>query len=148
MKVVVIVLATAAWLPLAAADRPEPKSQPKRAESVAKPLEIPAGAVETEAGTFRHTDPQGKKWVYRKTPFGVVRLEDRGAAAPAVSDSGAAARQVRVKATELGESVHFERPGPFGVYKWDRKKSELSDDERGWLEKSRQDSGAKDSRQE
>src|SRR5215470_16679683 len=42
----------------------------------AAPL-IPKGAVETEPGTFRYTDTDGKKWIYRKTPFGVARLEDK-----------------------------------------------------------------------
>jgi hypothetical protein len=63
-------------------------------------------------------------------------MEDRGdAATPA--DKAAPVPPVHVKAVEDGDTVHFERPGPFGLYRWDRKKSELSEEERGWLERSR-----------
>src|SRR5215208_4872182 len=127
-------------LPLAAADKPAskpaaqrakdaPKPAAQREKEVPKPVEIPPGAVETQPGTFRHTDQQGKKWIYRKTPFGVARTEDNGSDAAAAPAAGTASPEtgasrevgqakVKVKATEDGDSIHFERPGPFGTYKW------------------------------
>ncbi len=33
------------------------------------PLAIPAGAVAIESNLYRHTDAQGKTWIYRRTPF-------------------------------------------------------------------------------
>ena len=95
--------------------------------SVAAPapnLQIPARAVKGDDGSYRYTDPQGKKWIYRKTPFGIARFEDKPAP---VDDATATRRFEAVKATEDGDSIRFERPGPFGVYKWQRKKTELDE---------------------
>src|SRR5947209_16937394 len=96
---------------LSAADPQTKKQAPAQA---IKRLEIPAGAVEKEPGRFYYTDAQGKKWIYSTTPFGVARLEDKPAdpAAPKPVDPLANA-----KATVEGDTVKFERPGPFGVYK-------------------------------
>ena len=32
-----------------------------------------------------------------------------------------------MKATEDGDTIRFERPGPFGTYKWQRKKTDLDE---------------------
>jgi hypothetical protein len=40
-------------------------------------VKIPAGAVKTEDGSYRFTDSDGKKWIFRNTPFGVARSEDK-----------------------------------------------------------------------
>ena len=40
-------------------------------------------------------------------------------------------------ATEDGGIIRFERPGPFGTYRWQKKKTELDDDERAAWERSR-----------
>ena len=109
----------------------------------AKPLEIPMDAVESEPGNFHYTDSDGKKWIYRKTPFGVSRTEDKPAdsvAAPAATSAAAPsgkATDAAIKAVEDGDIVHFERPGPFGPYKWQKKKSELDENERAALDRSR-----------
>jgi hypothetical protein len=92
--------------------------------TVPKPIEIPAGAVEYEPYNYRFTDKSGKKWIYSKTPFGVVRRADV-AAQTASSDPGD-----EVKAWDAGDSVRFERSGPFGPVKWERKKTELTATER------------------
>jgi hypothetical protein len=139
----ILIFAALACLPLMAADPARSKASANRSRTAAQPVAIPADAVETTPGTFAYTDPQGKKWLYRKTPFGVAKVEDKEAPAPAA----AAPQPAKVKATEEGDTIHFERPGPFGVYKWNRKKAELSDDERRWLEQARQPSESK-SRQE
>jgi hypothetical protein len=80
MRTVFLLLAV--MMPLAAVDKPAAqKPATPAAKAAPKAVEIPAGAVETDPGTFTYTDPQGKKWIYRKTPFGVVRMEDKGDAA-------------------------------------------------------------------
>ena len=73
-----LVAGTFLVLTLAAAEKP--------AKKVAKPspqtLTIPAGAVQTAPYWYRFTDRSGKVWIYRETPFGVVRfLEDAAPAA-------------------------------------------------------------------
>jgi hypothetical protein len=130
-----------AMLPLAAADQTSSQPAAKAQPAAPRTMEIPAGAVQGEDGWWRHTDHGGKKWLYRKTPFGVVRRDDDGKASAAGGSTAPAAvpgrGAVTVKATEEGDVVHFEKPGPFGMYRWDRKKSELGPDERGWLEAAR-----------
>jgi hypothetical protein len=98
-----------------------------------KPLPIPAEAVLGADGDYHYTDPQGKKWIYRKTPFGVTRIEDTpqltATRGPDVSGAG-------IKATEDGDIVRFERQGPFGLWKWEKKKSELDEGEKAALANS------------
>ena len=94
----------------------------KRPAVVAR-LVVPKGAVELEPGTFHYTDAQGRKWIYRPTPFGVARLVD----APERKPVPAADLYPGMKATADGDAIRFERPGPFGVYRWEKNKSELDD---------------------
>ncbi|MCL6506698.1 MAG: hypothetical protein K6T59_06710 [Bryobacteraceae bacterium] len=89
---------------------------------------LPAGARETAPGEWRYTDARGKTWTYRRTPFGFVRSdakeEDTAVEAPA-----------DLKAFEQGDEIRFERPTPFGVVRWTRKKAELNDVERAAWER-------------
>jgi len=101
-------------------------ANPPVAPRLAPRLAVPKGAVESEPGTFHYTDAQGKKWIYRTTPFGVARLEDESGRKPVPAPDPAAG----TKATAEGDTIRFERPGPFGVYKWEKNKSELNDMER------------------
>ena len=114
------------------APRAAGKAAPK-ATDASKPAAIPAEAVQGADGDYHYTDPQGKKWTYRKTPFGVTRMEDtpEGTAAKAAAASGAG-----IKATEDGDIVRFERQGPFGLWKWEKKKSELDETEKAALQNS------------
>src|SRR5215468_9463914 len=64
----------------------------------------------------------GKKWIYRKTPFGAVWIEDKPQQLKPED-------YANIKATEHGDTIRFERPGPFGTYKWERKKTELNETE-------------------
>jgi len=112
-----------AALLLTAADRPEP----------APPAGIPSSAVPSGTRAYRYVDPQGKAWLYSMTPFGVVRVEER-TASPEKSDGKA--DQIRV--TEAGEVLRFERATPFGVSRWERKKSELNETERAAWQRARQ----------
>jgi len=80
---------------------------------------VPAGAVAVESNLYRYTDAEGKTWIYRRTPFGVTRAEARSVAPqrPEAWDN--------TKAWDDGDAVRFERPGPFGVYRWRTRKSDL-----------------------
>src|SRR5450755_2430164 len=73
---------------------------------------IPAGAKEIEPGLYRYTDPQGKTWLMRKTPFGVGKWEDKPA------EPVAAPSTVPTTITDLGDSYQFVRDTPFGPSKW------------------------------
>jgi len=128
MKLLSAVFAVAAVLSASdPAVAPHPAVAPRPA--VAQQVTIPKGAVEVEPGTFHDTDAQGKKWIYRQTPFGVARFED--AALPPESQGGkpgpAQDLYAGAKATADGDTIRFERPGPFGVYKWEKNKSELDE---------------------
>jgi len=139
MKLVFAVLASAVLL--AASDPQSKKAAPAPAAKVIQPVQIPAGAVEREPGRFFYTDQQGKKWIYAKTPFGVARIEDKPADPnlPPPIDPLA-----NVKITVKGDNVRFERPGPFGVYKWEKKKSDLDEKERAAVEKAQNSSAKQD----
>jgi hypothetical protein len=144
MKLVFVVFASALVLSAAApqtqakkADQPPKaaakvvaKAAPKLTDA-SKPTAVPADAVLGADGDYRYTDPQGKKWIYRKTPFGVTRLEDSAERSPAQVVTAAG-----IKATEDGDKVHFERQGPFGLWKWDKNKSELDETEKAALQNS------------
>ena len=100
-------------------------AKPKAASS---PSALPPGAVQTAAQTWSYTDPQGKKWTYRQTPFGMARFEEHDTSAAAAEIERKQVEQTR--AFEDGDSIRFERPGPFGVYSWKQKKTELNSLER------------------
>jgi hypothetical protein len=116
---------------VAAADKPAGKAK-KPAAPKAEEMTIPAGAVEVEPYTYSYTDSNGKKWIYRKTPFGVARMEDKGVSAEeAKKTQDDRARLLEAtKAVEDGDSIRFERSSPFGTSHWQRKKTELNDVER------------------
>ena len=114
-----------------AEDRAKPKKEaPKKKATPPAELTLPAGAKLVEPGTYTFTDAQGKKWIYRQTPFGLARAEDKPVEAAPTTN-------LATTATEDGDMVRFERPGPFGIYRWQKKKAELDEDERAALERSR-----------
>jgi len=76
---------------------------------------------------FLLTADDGKKWIVRQTPFGVSRVE-AGTAPPEPSKTPDP--YPGITATEIGDSIRFQRPSPFGLMQWTVKKSELSDMER------------------
>jgi hypothetical protein len=113
-----------------AADKKKTTAPAKPAAPVAKPLVIPKDATPNPDGTYSYTDKDGKKWVFSKTPFGISRVQDVTAVG-----SGAPTAPVGqyVKAIDNGDTVKFERQSPFGTSKWEKKKSELNDEERAAL---------------
>lgn len=133
MKLICAILISAA---AAIAGEPQ-QNKPAAAAKVSdgsKPLAIPAGAVRGADGDMHYTDPQGKKWIYRLTPFGVARLEEKTEAQAKVLEAEKAAG---IKAFDEGDKVRFERQGPFGVWKWEKKKSDLDETEKAALETAR-----------
>ena len=142
------------------------KPAAEQSKDKAASVSIPAGAVEIAPGTYRYTDPQGQKWIYWQTPFGVAhsRQKDESAYTTTAPDaegkqwmyrvtpfgiarfpqpSEAEAAQERQKvvdlmtATEDGDLIRFTRTGPFGTYKWTRKKTELDEMERSAWQRDR-----------
>lgn len=90
-------------------------------KTTSKAVAIPKDAVRNADGTYSYTDKDGKKWTYSVTPFGVVKS--------AVSDADTSV-SADTKVTDKGDTVRFERPGPFGPVSWEKKKTDLTDDER------------------
>ena len=133
MKLTLCILAAMAVVSLQAEVAPGTKkaAAKKTTAPTIEPLKLPAGAVQVDAVTYTYTDVKGKKWIYRQTPFGLSRAEDKPV------EPAAAAAPVYVTAVDAGDTVKFERPGPFGVYRWEKKKTELTDDERAAWERSR-----------
>jgi hypothetical protein len=128
-KLTIALLLTTALL---GADKKEAKKDTQKPANQPAEVTIPAGAQETEDGSYRYTDPQGKKWLFRKTPFGIAKSEEKPVPVvqPQQEDS-------LTKATVNGDSVHFERPTPFGVTKWDKKVAELDANEQRILDRQK-----------
>jgi hypothetical protein len=106
------------------------KSADKKAKEAPEPplTAIPASAVQIEPNAYRYTDPKGKKWILFQTPFGIARKEDDGEPLRKKLQETQPMRGVKI--TEDGDSLKFEREGPFGMYKWTKKKTELTDQEK------------------
>jgi hypothetical protein len=127
MKIVTLAL-IAAGLLLAQDKKAEARTN--SAKEAASAPTLPSGAKEVEPGLYRYTDAQGKTWMYRNTPFGLAKWEDKPVTtAPVVQPV------VPVSTTDLGDSVQFVRQTPFGPQKWTKKKTDLTDDEKAYLKK-------------
>jgi hypothetical protein len=85
-------------------------------------IKVPANAVLIAPGRWKHTDEKGKVWMYRDSPFGIVKYEPEPENTPPPVDTG-------MTVADEGDSVRFSRITPFGVRNWTRKKSELEGDE-------------------
>src|SRR5713226_1052451 len=98
-----------------AAVKPAPKKPKPAPANKVQEVTIPAGAVEVEPYTYRYTDAQGKKWIYRKTPFGISRAEDKAADELKAEDAKKEESARLIDATtavEDGDTIRFERSGP------------------------------------
>ncbi len=123
-SIAVLALFTCA-LSLPAADKK------KAAAPAPQALSIPKDAAQNPDGTYSWTDKTGKKWLYAKTPFGVMRSAAEGAPSASATPDAASASTVQfTKVTDAGDSVKFERATPFGAIKWEKKKTELTDEEK------------------
>lgn len=105
-------------------------------------ISIPADAVEIGPQVYRYKDADGKSWIYRKTPFGISKMEEMttGQPAPPLMSTPApppGESKIKVTAVDKGDSVRFEQQTPMGPRVWERKKSELTAQESAWLERSK-----------
>jgi hypothetical protein len=122
---------------VAAAEPSEKKTAPAKPAAKQKTaskttpgaISIPSGAREIEPGTFLHVDAKGKRWIYRRTPFGVSRWEDKQEGAERSATGAEKDQLAATTAVEDGDVVRFSRPGPFGTYKWSKKKDQLDAEE-------------------
>ncbi len=101
------------------------------------PGAIPADAIKIDEQTYKAKDKDGKTWVYRKTPFGISRLPEEQFQKQNEAALIKPSREANVKVTDLGTEYKFERAHPFGVQAWKKKKSELTDDEKRYIESSK-----------
>ena len=132
---------------------PAPAAKSKKTAKAAAPLTIPPTAVDQGNGSFRYVDAKGMAWLYQKTPFGISRSPETTPSGqgvgqtpfgPSKSQGGAnsavAAPTVvktgnvddpNAKATAVakGDMIEFTKPSPFGVTKWQKKKTDLTSDE-------------------
>lgn len=128
MNVRILILAMVVAAGLAAAESGKSAARGKAtAAKTATPPGPPKTAVETAPGVFRDVDAKGKVWIYRRTPFGWMKAEEKDVPPPAANS---AAPAPATRAVEDGDSVRFERNTPFGVQRWTRKKTELTEEEK------------------
>jgi len=136
MKLLIALCFSAAFLAAADPQAKQDDQTQAKAEAPEKPLtEIPKSAVEFEPGSYHYTDAKGKKWILRPTPFGIAKIEDTGVPLRKKGDQDHSMDNVKI--TEDGDSVKFERPGPFGIYKWEKKKADLDDGEKAAWEREK-----------
>lgn len=91
-------------------------------------LQLPKDAKQIGPFSWSATDVNGKKWIYRKTPFGLVRSEDKPEAQPEAES------KMPVTFTDQGDSIRFDRKSPFGTTTWTKKKTDLNDEEKKIVE--------------
>jgi hypothetical protein len=104
------------------------KKSSKKAAPATQAVTIPKDAVPNADGaSYSYTDKDGKKWTYTKTPFGIMKAPT---ADPATAAAASTPDLNGAKAIDKGDTVRFERAGPFGVTAWEKKKSDLNDEER------------------
>jgi hypothetical protein len=111
------------------------KSDTKKVTKVPDPPTIPKDATLLPDGSYRYVDKAGKKWIYRNTPFGVSKAEERPA--PPVAQTA----DDPARSEDLGDSVRFTRPTPFGPKVWTKKKADMDAYEKTIFERDQQKSG-------
>jgi hypothetical protein len=108
------------------------KSATNKVTKVPESPTIPKDATPLPDGSYRYVDKDGKKWIYRATPFGVSKSEEHPPAPQVKVEDDPA------KSEDLGDSVRFTRPTPFGAKVWTRKKTELDSYEKTIFERDQQ----------
>lgn len=109
------------------------------------PFGVNRGLEENEpapdAESLADTKPESTKTTdgsKRMTPFGPVKVTGN---APAEAKPAEAPRDL-TKVTEAGDTLRFERPTPFGAYRWTKKKTELTEQEKALWEAQRNSAAA------
>jgi hypothetical protein len=129
MKVTILILFSLSAAPFATAADKKSDKKTSATPTKAEEIKVPVDAVEVGPYTYRYTDPKGKAWIYRKTPFGISRTEDKAMPADVAKKIQDSKDQLieRTSATEDGDSIRFVRSSPFGRTEWKRKKAELNE---------------------
>jgi hypothetical protein len=109
------------------------KTNTKKVTKVPDAPTIPKDATPLPDGSFRYVDKDGKKWIYRATPFGVSKAEERPVATVVQTPADDPA-----KSEDLGDTVRFTRPTPFGPKVWTKKKTEMDSYEKGIFDRDNQ----------
>ena len=128
-KIVALLILSVAASAAATDQKADTKPAAKASAAKAAVITVPAGAVEVAPYTYRSTDAKGTTWIYRQTPFGVSRTEEK----PLSADDAKKTQESRdqmiqaTTATEDGDSIHFVRNSPFGRSEWQKKKTDLND---------------------
>lgn len=99
------------------------------AQTKETPAGVPPGAVSIEGHTWRWVDKEGKAWLYRATPFGMLRTEEAkvsDAKRPAGVPAGAVAVTEGVwRSTEADGRVWLFQETPSGIMKTEEPKGGL-----------------------
>ncbi len=112
---------------LTAADNKKP--------AAAVPSAIPAGAEQVDQYTWRHKDKAGKTWLYRKSPFGIMRTEEDPEMAKMAASTTVQPEVAFV--AEEGDLLRFQVQGPFGMNRYTKKKTQLTAAEKSaWEQKT------------
>ena len=112
-------------------------AQDKKPAATSTPgLALPPGAVKIDDITYKVKEKDGKTYVYRRNPFGVSRLPEEQFQKIQSTPNIAPSTDVPVKVTDLGAEYRFQRMTPFGGQSWKRAKSDLTAEERAYVEKS------------
>jgi hypothetical protein len=133
MRSLLFVIALATVLPASAQDKDSKKSQTPKAAAAAESRRdaVPPDAKEIEPGVWRWKDEKGKTWILRRSPFGLLKGEEKQEKTEAARDADDPS--LALKVTEEGDQLRFERRTPFGVSRWTKKKTELDElEQRAW----------------
>lgn len=131
------------WAQEKGSNEPRSQDQPKQSQSGG----TPGGAVKKQAEPKRVTGSDGKTYIVRDTPFGVVKVPETPAK-PEKDDENEPPPDLKVR--EVGDSVEFQRMTPFVPVKWTKKKTELNElERRAWeREQRRAEEAAKKAKKE
>ena len=109
-----------------------PNTPPDGAEKVDI---MPKDVVEVRTDIFRRVDANGKAWIYRRMPFGIFKSAETENMRQVLADP-----PDKQKVRELADgTLEFSKLTPFGVGKYTRKKEELTDEEKEFWEKAKQE---------
>jgi hypothetical protein len=111
------------------------QSAPKPAAGPKPPAGVPTNATMVDEITWRAVDSQGKAWMYKQTPFGMMKSPELSTPEQQKRD-GVGDKLAGMTVKEEGDTLKFSRPGPFGVYNWTKKKNDLNEDEKAVWERS------------
>ncbi|HBY58438.1 MAG TPA: hypothetical protein DEH78_01365 [Solibacterales bacterium] len=140
MKRLVLVLLPFALCAQAGKTAAKPAAPATKAAKPGKAITVPQGATLVETGLWKHTGKDGLTWFYRQSPFGVIKVAEKDMQFK--PDPGVTSAAATILAVEEGDTVRFEKPSPFGLVRWTKKKTELNDVElAAW--KRTQDAAAK-----